>query len=123
MPSKGVENNDKITMRSYNRYVDLIGLSDSHMSEPCFKTIEELRYGIRSQQYLAFPVFDKHDRIVMAIQLEARSYQMKTRGSKAEVNKKDRAASKYIGFAMVDEHIVKTFCHYIHMKIERMLAK
>ncbi|CAI2381202.1 unnamed protein product [Moneuplotes crassus] len=123
MPSKGVENNDKITMRSYNRYVDLIGLSDSHMSEPCFKTIEELRYGIRSQQYLAFPVFDKHERIVMAIQLEARSYQMKTRGSKAEVNKKDRAASKYMGFAMVDEHIVKTFCHYIHMKIERMLAK
>lgn len=24
---------------------------------------------------------------------------------------------------MVDEHIIKTFCNYIHMKIERMLAK
>ena len=31
--------------------------------------------------------------------------------------------TKYLGFAMVDEHIIKTFCNYIHMKIERMLAK
>ena len=90
------------------RYIDSIGLSDSEMSEPCFKTTEELRYGIRNNLNLAFPVMNKHEHIVMAIQLEA---------------KRNKKNNKPMGFAMVDEHIVKTFCHYIHMKIERMLAK
>jgi hypothetical protein len=41
------------------RYIDSIGLSDKEMSDPCFKQIEELRYGIRTNSYLAFPVLDK----------------------------------------------------------------
>jgi hypothetical protein len=44
----------------------------------------------------------------MAIQIEA---------------KRNKKNNKPAGFAMVDEHIIKTFCHYIHMKIERMIAK
>lgn len=76
------------------RYVDSIGLSDAEMSEPCFKNIEELRYGISNNLNLAFPVMDRQDRIVMAIQLEAKR------------NKKNK---KPMGFTMIDEHIVKTF--------------
>jgi hypothetical protein len=53
-------------------------------------------------------VFDKNDKIVMAIQLES---------------KRNKKNNRPLGFAMIDEHIIKTFCHYIHMKIERMLAK
>lgn len=50
---------------------------------------------------------DKNERIWMGIQLES----------------KRNKSNKPLGFAMIDEHIVKMFCHYIHMKIERMLAK
>ena len=107
-----------------NKYVDLICLSDTQMSEPCFKTIEELRYGIRNQQFLTFPVMDKHDRIVMAIQLESKSYPIKSSSQTGNSKtKKGKIPTKSIGFQMIDEHIIKTFCHYIHMKIERMLAK
>lgn len=40
-----------------------------------------------------------------------------------QLESKRNKSNKPLGFAMIDEHIVKMFCHYIHMKIERMLAK
>ena len=89
------------------QYVDSIGITDGDMGEPCFKSISELRYGIKTNNHLAFPVLDKNEKIIMAIQLEAQ---------------RNKKTNKTMGFSMIDDHVIKTFCHNIRMKVERMIA-
>jgi hypothetical protein len=74
------------------------------MSEPSFNKLSDLKYGVRNKEFLAFPGFLK-DTMTFCIQCESKE------------NKRNS------GFAMVDEHIIKTFCHFTEIKIDQILTQ
>lgn len=54
------------------KWVDRIGVNEKDVSEPAFKRIDEASKIIRTQEYLAFPVFNRNKELIACIQVEAR---------------------------------------------------
>ena len=85
------------------KWVDGVG---EEVSQPGFKRVEDVRYGYKTQQYLAYPVL-KEEEVVCVVQCEAK------------VQKK---TGKNMGFQVADEQILKIFCYYLQMRLERRVA-
>lgn len=65
---------------------------------PGFKKPEDVKYGLKSQQYLAQPILFKDEEIIVVVQCEA---------------KVNRKTSKYVGFQVSDEQVMKILCYYL----------
>lgn len=69
----------------------------------CFNGPEDVKYGKKDSQFLAYPISDKDDEIQIVIQCE----------SKQNRNK------KFAGFQTAEEQILKIICFYLQMRFER----
>jgi hypothetical protein len=54
------------------RWVDRIGINEKDVSEAGFKKYEDLQKIVRTQEYLAFPVYNRNGDLIAAIQVEAK---------------------------------------------------
>lgn len=49
------------------RWIDRIGINEKDVSEPAFKKFEEITKIIRTQEYLAFPIFNRNGDLIACI--------------------------------------------------------
>ena len=49
------------------RWVDRIGINEKDVSEPAFKKLEEVAKVVRTQSYLAFPVYNRDDDLIACV--------------------------------------------------------
>ena len=66
-----------------------------------------MKYGLKTQQYLAYPILFKEEEIIVVVQCEA---------------KVNRKTSKYVGFQVSDEQVMKIMTYYLQMRFERRVA-
>ena len=69
-----------------------------------FKNADEIRYGIKTINKLAYPVMGPGEEVVFVIQLESK------------VNKR---TNKNVGFTQADEQVIKLVCLYLTMHAEK----
>jgi hypothetical protein len=67
---------------------------------PAFQKLDEVMFGIKSQQFLVTPVLFKQSEILLVIQLESRFMKGK---------------NKFVGFHTADEQIIKIISFFIAM--------
>eukprot|EP00347_Sterkiella_histriomuscorum_P010193 403377247 len=90
------------------RWVDRIGVNEKDVSEAAFKKFEDLNKIIRTQEYLAFPVFNRNGDLIAGIQIEARRKQ---------------STGKHMGFYLLDELIMKIVISTFQMKLDKLIAE
>jgi hypothetical protein len=49
------------------RWIDRIGINEKDVSEPSFKKLEDVEKIIRSQEYLAYPIFNRDNDLIACI--------------------------------------------------------
>ena len=89
------------------QWIDALCENDKEVSVPGFKKPEDIRYGMKSQQYLAYPVMFKDEEVLVVVQCEA---------------KLNRKTGKCVGFQVADEQIMKILTYYLQMRFERRVA-
>jgi hypothetical protein len=90
------------------RWVDRIGINEKDVSEAGFKKLEELEKIVRSQEYLAFPVYNRDGDLIAAVQVEARRKQ---------------STGKHAGFFMIDDVIMRIVLCCFQMKLDKLIAE
>ena len=77
------------------------GVQKSNQQDlPAFQKLDEVMFGIKSQQFLVTPVLFKQSEILLVIQLESRFMKGK---------------NKFVGFHTADEQIIKIISFFIAM--------
>lgn len=69
-----------------------------------FTKSDEVRYGLKSLQFIAQPVLFKDDELLMAIQLESKT---------------NKRTNKTLGFHTSDEQVLKIICQFLAMQLEK----
>lgn len=75
------------------RWVDRIGVNEKDVCEPAFKKFEELTKIVRTQEFLAYPLFNREGDLVAGLQVESR---------------RKKHNNQAIGFYHIDDLIMKT---------------
>ena len=90
------------------RWIDRIGVNEKDVSEPAFKKLEEISKVMRSQEYLAFPIFNRDGDLIACIQVEAR---------RKKIN------NQAMGFYHIDELIMSLVTAVFQMKLDKLIAE
>ena len=92
-----------------NKWVDWISEIDSLVSDPCFLTKEDLKYGIKTANSIAKPLFDSQNRIIAGFQIE---------------NKNKRGfPEKKIKISEIDQVLFEILTSMVQLKMDELLVK
>ena len=79
-----------------------------HMASPMFKHPDEVKFCMKTQQQLGYPVRLKDEDILLIVQVDAK------------VNKK---TNKHMGFQPADEQIMRIMSYFLSMQFEKTATK